>query len=132
MAAPIYAYKPLELYKGLGNDGAIITFPAVNMTMDLIIRPEKFSSHFGQSSRDWFLKRLNSNFALIQRIEADLPAKYKMNLSSEDKTRYQQILRDARIGLTKRGIYDATMMSVLKCARCTVERTSFECTLGGE
>jgi len=132
MAAPAYAYKPLELFKGLGNDGAIITFPAVNMTMDLIIRPEKFSSNFGQNSRNWFLNRLNTNFALIQRIEAELPAKYKMNLSNEDRTRYQQILREARIGLTSRGIYDATMMNVLKRARCTVDRTSFECSLGGE
>ena len=132
MAAPAYAYKPLELYKGLGNDGAIIQFPAVNMTMDLIIRPEKFSSGFGQHSRAWFINRLNTNFALIQRIEAELPAKYKMNLSNEDRTRYQQILREARIGLTSRGIYDATMMNVLKRARCTVDRTNFECTLGGE
>ncbi|WP_420001734.1 putative solute-binding protein [Acinetobacter sp. LF10] len=132
MAAPAYAYKPLELFKGLGNDGAIITFPAVNMTMDLIIRPEKFSSNFGQNSRNWFLNRLNNNFALIQRIEAELPAKYKINLSNEDKMRYQQILREARIGLIKKGIYDASMMNVLKRARCTVERTNFECTLGGE
>lgn len=132
MAAPAYAYKPLELYKGLGNDGAIITFPAVNMTMDLIIRPEKFSSNFGQNSRTWFLNRLNNNFTLIQKIETELPAKYKINLNNEDKIRYQQILREARIGLTKRGIYDASMMSVLKRARCTVERTNFECTLGGE
>lgn len=132
MAAPAYAYKPLELDKGLGNDGAIITFPAVNMTMDLIIRPDKFSSNFGENSRAWFLSRLKSNFAVIQRIEVDLPAKYKINLSNEDKTRYQQILREARMGLTKRGIYDATMMSVLKRARCTVERTNFECSLGGE
>ncbi|MGJ8758429.1 putative solute-binding protein [Acinetobacter sp. HC8-3S] len=132
MAAPAYAYKPLELDKGLGNDGAIITFPAVNMTMDLIIRPDKFSSNFGENSRAWFLSRLKSNFAVIQRIEADLPAKYKINLSNQDKTRYQQILREARMGLTKRGIYDATMMSVLKRARCTVERTNFECSLGGE
>ena len=132
MAAPAYAYKPLELHKGLGNDGAIITFPAVNMTMDLIIRPEKFSSNFGQNSRAWFLGRLNTNFALIQRLESELPAKYKMNLSNEDKTRYQKILREARMGLTKRGIYDATMMNVLKRARCTVDRTNFECTLGGE
>lgn len=132
MAAPAYAYKPLEIYKGLGNDGAIITFPAVNMTMDLIIRPEKFTTNFGQNSRQWFLNRLNTNFALIQRIEAELPAKYKINLSQEDKTRYQQILREARIDLTKRGIYDATMMNVLKRARCTVDRTNFECTLGGE
>lgn len=132
MAAPAYAYKPLELDKGLGNDGAIITFPAVNMTMDLIIRPDKFSSNFGENSRAWFLSHLKSNFAVIQRIEADLPTKYKINLSNEDKTRYQQILREARMGLTKRGIYDATMMSVLKRARCTVERTNFECSLGGE
>lgn len=132
MAAPAYAYKPLELYIGLGEDGAIITFPAVNMTMDLIIRPEKFASNFGQNSRDWFLGRLKSNFTLIQRMEADLPAKYKINLSQEDKTRYQQILREARISLTKRDIYDSTMMSVLKRARCTVERTNFECSLGGE
>ncbi|WP_228136855.1 hypothetical protein, partial [Acinetobacter baumannii] len=27
---------------------------------------------------------------------------------------------------------DATMMSVLKRARCTIERTNFECTLTGE
>ncbi|KYQ83920.1 RND transporter [Acinetobacter sp. NRRL B-65365] len=132
MAAPAYAYKPLEIYKGLGTDGAIITFPAVNMTMDLIIRPKKFTTNFGQNSRQWFLNRLNTNFALIQRIEAELPAKYKINLSQEDKTRYQQILREARIDLTKRGIYDATMMNVLKRARCTVDRTNFECTLGGE
>lgn len=132
MAAPAYAYKPLELDKGLDNDGAIITFPAVNMTMDLIIRPDKFSSNFGENSRTWFLSRLKSNFAVIHRIEAGLPAKYKINLSNEDKTRYQQILREARMGLTKRGIYDATMMSVLKRARCTVERTNFECSLGGE
>ena len=132
VGAPAYAYKPLELYKGLGNDGAIITFPAVNMTMDLIIRPEKFSSNFGQNSRTWFLNRLNNNFTLIQKIETELPAKYKINLNNEDKIRYQQILREARIGLTKRGIYDANMMNVLKRARCTVERTNFECTLGGE
>jgi hypothetical protein len=100
--------------------------------MDLIIRPEKFSSNFGQNSRAWFLSRLNTNFALIQRLESELPAKYKINLSNEDKTRYQQILREARMGLTKRGIYDASMMSVLKRARCTVDRTNFECSLGGE
>ncbi|WP_252353279.1 putative solute-binding protein, partial [Acinetobacter baumannii] len=29
-------------------------------------------------------------------------------------------------------VYDATMMSVLKRARCTIERTNFECTLTGE
>ncbi len=37
-----------------------------------------------------------------------------MNLSAEDKLKYQKMLRDGRMDLTKRGIYDAGMMSVLK------------------
>ena len=34
--------------------------------------------------------------------------------------------------LTKQGVYDASMMNVLKRARCTVERTNFECSLSAE
>ncbi len=55
-----------------------------------------------------------------------------LNFSAEDKLKYQKILREGRLGLTKQGVYDATMMSVLKRARCTIERTNFECTLTGE
>ena len=42
------------------------------------------------------------------------------------------MLRDGRLELTKRGIYDASMMSVLKKARCSVDKANFECTLAGE
>ena len=50
----------------------------------------------------------------------------------EDKEKYQRLLREGRIDLTKQGVYDPGMMRVLKKARCTVERTNFECSLGGE
>jgi len=69
---------------------------------------------------------------MIKRLEMGVPSKIKMNFSAEDKTKYQKILREGRVSLTKQGVYDATMMSVLKRARCTVERTNFECTLNGE
>ena len=65
-------------------------------------------------------------------MEAEIPAKYKLDISAEDKMRYQKLLRDGRIELTKNGVYDATMMSVLKRARCTIEQTNFECSLSGE
>ena len=68
----------------------------------------------------------------IRRLEAEIPARYKLNVTAEDKLRYQKLLRDGRIELTQRGIYDPVMMRVLKRARCTVERTNFECSLGGE
>lgn len=130
IAAPAYAYKPLEISKGLTN-GALFDFPVVNITGDLIIRPSKFPANFGAQSRQWFIKKLPSNFSMVQRLEAGMNAK-KITLSNEDRERYQKMLRDGRMNLTKQGVYDSTMMNVLKRARCTVERTNFECSLSGE
>ena len=130
IAAPAYAYKPLEINKGLGN-GGLFNFPVVNITADIVIRPDKFPADFGMQSRQWFVNKLPQNFAIIRRLEADMNAK-KINLLGEDRTRYQKMLRKGRIDLTKQGVYDPVMMSVLKRARCTVERTNFECSLSGE
>lgn len=132
VAAPAYAFKPLEIYKGLGTQGAMINFPVVNVTADLIIRKNKFPEGFGMQSRSWFVKQLPKSFAMVKRMEAEIPAKYRMNLSKEDHAKYQKILREGRIDLTKQGIYEPAMMTVLKKARCTVERTNFECSLSGE
>ena len=132
VGAPAYAYKPLEIYKGLGNNGAMFNFPVLQVTADFVIRPEQFPAGFGQKSRDWFVKNLPIAMSMINRLEGEIPAKYKMNLSAEDKTKYQKMLRDGRMDMTKRGIYDPAMMSVLKRARCSVEKTNFECSLGGE
>ncbi|WP_369622441.1 putative solute-binding protein, partial [Pseudoalteromonas distincta] len=54
--------------------------------------------------------QLPKSFAMINRLEAQIPGKYKMNLSAEDKLKYQKMLRDGRMDLTKRGIYDAGMI----------------------
>ncbi|MFV5366912.1 putative solute-binding protein [Acinetobacter oleivorans] len=132
IAAPAYAYKPLEISKGVGVKGAMFTFPVVNVTGDLVARSDKFPTDFGIKSRAWFLQQLPQNFAMIKRLEMGVPSKIKMNFLAEDKIKYQKILREGRLSLTKQGVYDATMMSVLKRARCTVERTNFECTLNGE
>ena len=132
VAAPAYAYKPLEIEKGLGSKGAMLNFPVVNVTADLIVRPERFPAKFGEQSRQWFLQKIPQSFAMVQRLEAAIPNKIKMQLSKEDKEKYQRLLRDGRIDLTKQGVYDPGMMRVLKKARCTVERTNFECSLGGE
>ncbi|MFH7806066.1 putative solute-binding protein [Acinetobacter sp. YH16039] len=132
IAAPAYAFKPLEIYKGLGSSGAMINFPVVNVTADLVIRPEKFPEGFADQSRSWFVKLLPKSFAMVKRLEAEIPARYKVNLTKEDHDKYQKLLRDGRLDLTRQGIYEPTMMTVLKKARCTVERTNFECSLSGE
>ncbi len=132
IASPAYAFKPLEIYKGLGSTGAMFNYPVVNVTADLIIKKDKFPANFGIPSREWFARRAPRTFKTIERMEAEIPAKYKLDISKEDALRYQKLLRDGRIELTKRGIYDPEMMAVLKRARCTVDRTNFECSLAGE
>lgn len=132
VGAPAYAYKPLEIYKGLGNNGGMFNFPVLQVTADLVIRPEKMPAGFGQKSRDWFVKNLPKSFSMINRLENSIPSKYKMNLGAEEKLKYQKLLRDGRMELTKQGVYDAGMMSVLKKARCSVDKANFECALGGE
>lgn len=131
-AAPAYLYKPFEMYKGLGANGAVVTFPVVNITMLMVIRPEKFPENFGYKSREIFVKNLPLAFQAVKKAELDIPAKYKLALTKEQNTKYQMVIRDARIELTKQGVYDSTMMSVLKKSRCTIDRTNFECSLSGE
>ena len=132
VGAPAYAYKPLEIYKGLGKTGGMFNFPVLQVTADLVVSPEKFPADFGQKSRDYFVKNLPKSFSMINRLEAGIPANYKMNLTADDKLKYQKMMRDGRLELTKMGIYDAGMMSVLKKARCSVDKANFECSLGGE
>ena len=132
VGAPAYAFKPLEMEKGLGTKGALMNFPVLNVTADLVYRSQKFPAAFGNESRAWFIKQLPRQFNTIKRLEESIPAKYRMNLSKADTEKYQKLLRDGRMDLTKQGVYDPTMMSVLKRARCTVDRTNFECSLSGE
>lgn len=132
VGAPAYAYKPLEIYKGLGANGAMFNFPVLHVTVDFVIRPDKFPAGFGQKSRDWFVKNLPKNITLINRLEGEIPAKYKMNLSADEKLKYQKMLRDGRMDMTKKGIYDPEMMTVLKKARCSVDKANFECSTSGE
>ncbi|MEJ5140571.1 MULTISPECIES: putative solute-binding protein [Acinetobacter] len=132
VGAPAYAFKPLEMEKGLGSKGALINFPVLNVTADLVFRSQKFPATFGNDSRTWFIKQLPRQFSMVKRLEEGIPAKYRLNLSKVDTEKYQKLLRDGRMDLTRQGIYDPTMMSVLKRARCTVDRTNFECSLAGE
>lgn len=132
IGAPAVAFKPLELYKGLGTKGAIIRFPLLQVTGNVIVRKEKFPDGFGQKSRSWVASQLPKAFSMLGKMEADIPAKYWMDIPPNDKIGYIKLMRESRIALTKEGIYNKKMMSFLKRARCQAEPASFECALNDE
>lgn len=128
IAAPAMAYKPLELYKGLGKDGAIVRFPIAQLTFQLIINKEKFPAGYGQASRKYWDSQYGRSMRLISKAEKDVPGTAWMDLPPTDKEGYVVLLRDARVSLTKEGIYDPLMMKLLKKTRCSIESGNAECS----
>ena len=128
IAAPAMAYKPLELYKGLGKDGAIVRFPIAQLTFQLFIDKDKFPANFGQASRKYWDGQYSRSMRLINKAEKDVPASAWLDLPANDKEGYVVLLRDARISLTKEGIYDPMMMKMLKKIRCSIESGNAECS----
>ena len=59
VAAPALAYKPLELYKGVGKKGAVVRFPILILSAQLVINPSKFPAGFGQKSREYWASQFD-------------------------------------------------------------------------
>ncbi|MCH7297351.1 putative solute-binding protein [Acinetobacter higginsii] len=132
IGAPAAAFKPLELYKGLGTKGAIVNYPILQVTGNLIIHPDKFPAGFGQKSREWVKAQLPRAFTILGKMKADIPQKYWMEVPASDKPGYQKLMREARINLTAKGIYDKRMMKLLWQFRCREDAKNFECGLQDE
>lgn len=132
VGAPAVAFKPLELHKGLGSKGAIVRFPILQVTGNVIIRQNKFPAGFGQKSREWIASQLPRAMQNVEKTERDIPAKYWMEIPANDQVGYIKLMREARIELTKEGFYNTKMMSLLKRVRCQQNPSSFECALKDE
>lgn len=127
VAAPGIAFRPFEMYKGLGSTGAIYRFPLIQLTGHMIVRSDKFPAGFGQKSRAFVLTQLDRAYATIKQAEDGIPAKYWLDLTVADQEKYTVMMREARIQLTKDGIYDPQMMRLLKKVRCKIEPGAGEC-----
>lgn len=132
IGAPAAAFKPLELHKGLGNKGAIVNYPILQVTGNIIIRPERFPKGYGQQSREWVKAQLPRAFDILGKMKADIPTKYWMDVPAADKPGYQKMMREARINLTQQGVYDKRMMKLLWQFRCKEDAKNFECGLQDE
>ena len=132
IGAPAAAFKPLELHKGLGSKGAIVNYTILQVTGNIIIRPERFPKGYGQQSREWVKAQLPRAFDILGKMKADIPMKYWMDVPAADKSGYQKMMREARINLTQQGVYDKRMMKLLWQFRCKEDAKNFECGLQDE
>jgi TRAP-type C4-dicarboxylate transport system substrate-binding protein len=91
VVAPAVVFKPLELYRGLGDKGGIYRMPLVMMSGSVVFRRDKFLKEIPdlddklQKIRNFAITYLDQAYALIDSVEKDIPAKYWLALSHADK-----------------------------------------------
>lgn len=138
IAAPALVFRPLELYRGLGDKGGIYRLPLLMMSGSVVFRREKFLKEVPdlddkiQKIRNFVITYLDQAYLLIDSVERDIPERYWMDLSREDKDKYFRMMREARLQLTQDGTYDPRMMALLKKVRCKHNPSSYECSLKDE
>jgi hypothetical protein len=132
IAAPTLAYKPLELSKGIGTKGGIARFPIMILTYQMIINRTKFPEGYGDKSRDYWLTQFDRAMQLIKQSDATIPAGTWMELSSENAYKYTLMLRESRIDIAQKGLYDKRGLKVIKKIRCSVNPADPECSTKSE
>jgi len=130
LPAPAIAYMPLELFKGVGNKGLVLKMPISYLSLQVLLRSDKFPANYGQKSRTYFTSMFDSLLKPTRQAEQEIL--YFFPAPDGEYDNYQALLRDARISMTKEGIYDAKMMSLLKKVRCKNQSNRAECTDGKE
>lgn len=132
IVAPALTYKPLELFRGIGTKGAVSRFPMMILSYQMIFRRDRFPAGFGEKSRAYWMNNYGQALKVINNSEHDIPAKVWMDFTPQDAQRYTLMLREARIDIARRGIYDKRGLKVLKRIRCSVNPADAECATQAE
>jgi len=126
--APSFAYNALELYKGLGSNGAIADFVLGMLSGQLIIHDDKFPADFGQKSRTWvFDNMFDSTLRRVKSADQQIPEKYWLHISGDRDANYREMFRDTRQRLWDQNWYNHRMQHLLKKIRCSTDSGLAEC-----
>ncbi|MFP5440440.1 MAG: putative solute-binding protein [Gammaproteobacteria bacterium] len=127
IAAPLAAYAPFELHKGLEPNGGIVRFPLTFLTAQVLVRSDKFPADMLQYSRSLVSRHFSSTMEILNAMAGDVPAKYWVDIPKSDTLRYELMMREARIQLREEGYYDGEMLSMLRKVRCKLDPNRGEC-----
>ncbi len=126
--APIAAYSALELYRGLTDEGGIVNYTLGQLTLQMIARHEQFPEGFAQQSREyWYEELFDRGMNVIENAYEDVPEDLWIEIPEADQREYNEMMREARIGMRDDGIYDGEMLSLLRNIRCRQDPGRAEC-----
>jgi len=132
VVAPATAYRPLELYRGIGTSGGIVNYVLAQVSIQIVIHKDRFPADFGQKSRDYIGDQYDSFMKTVKSYESEVAPTAWIPVSETERRRYQDMARTARLDLLHDGIYDAHMLNLMHKIRCQKEPTLAECSQAGE
>lgn len=133
IAAPAIVFRPFELYRGLGERGAIFNLPLVSLTGSVVINRDRLSKLVDdldpkiEKIQGYELTQIEKIFRIIDKAEHDIDRRYWADVLPAEKEKYQRMMASARLELTQEGVYDPKMMSILKRVRCRYDPRNAEC-----
>lgn len=131
--APSFAYKALELYKGLGKKGGIADFVLAHLSLQIDIRWKRFPDGFGQKSRQWVLHKMwQPGVRRDKQYDAAIPDHYWVHINKKRSKKYRRMFRETRQRLWEKNWYSHKMQRLLKKIRCKFDPTLAECSMDTE
>ena len=127
VAAPIYAYQPLELNKALAAKGGVINFPISYIALNFVIRQSAFPKGYGQKSRLWFKARTPQMMKNVAQWEKTLPSRYWYDIPVADRSAYQRLVSQLRKEFIQNKTYHATLLNMVFRMNCASNPDYFEC-----
>ncbi|WP_338352823.1 putative solute-binding protein [Thalassolituus oleivorans] len=125
--APAIAYSPLEMYKGIGTKGGILRYNLAYLDFQVLLHKERFPEGYGQKSRLYVAGLFDKANAFVTQDTAGIPETTWIDLPKADVEKYNEMLRQVRITLRDEGVYDATMLTLLRKLRCRENPAEGEC-----
>lgn len=130
IVSPKLGFKALDLVKGVGSpsQGGHSQMPVAQLTIQILMNDGAINTpDFGQKSRSYFYRNFNNYLRIVKRNDSTVSQAYEIDFTGNLDS-FHEMMRQVRVQLTKRGIYDRTMMRLIKRVRCRKNPTLDECS----
>jgi len=125
--APATAIGPLELKKGLTPNGGIATYSLAQLTLQVLAHNDKVDDAFANASRAYASKHFRQALKVVERAEKAVAEKLWFKITPEEDAAYDTLFRQVRIDLKAKGVYDPTMLKLMRRLRCKANAAAAEC-----
>ena len=124
---PASAYTPFELWHGLEGGGAVVKYPLLQVTLQIVVNPASFPAGFGTNSRTFAASQFDVAMQTVNKAEGEIKASYWSEMEPAKVTEFEQTMQRLRLELRDKGSYDANVLRLLRLARCNADSSRWEC-----